>query len=122
GWSMGGYGALLLGGQLGVRRLAATIAESPALWTQPGDTAPGAFDDPADFEANNVFTRQSQLSGIPVRVDCGTDDTFYPNARRYADSLSPKPAGGFQAGGHNDAYWRRMAPAQLAWIAPHLTW
>lgn len=33
GWSMGGYGALLLGGRLGPARTAAICAVSPALWT-----------------------------------------------------------------------------------------
>ena len=35
GWSMGGYGALLLGGRLGSARTAAICAVSPALWTVP---------------------------------------------------------------------------------------
>src|SRR6202044_1855502 len=41
GWSMGGYGALLLGGRLGAGRTAAITAVSPALWMSYGATAPG---------------------------------------------------------------------------------
>src|SRR6478735_5919084 len=44
GWSMGGYGALLLGARLGPARTAAICAVSPALWTSPSAAAPGAFD------------------------------------------------------------------------------
>ncbi len=49
GWSMGGYGALLLGGRLGPARTAAICAVSPALWLSSGAAAPGAFDGPDRF-------------------------------------------------------------------------
>jgi dienelactone hydrolase len=121
GWSMGGYGALLLAGRLGPGRVAAVVAESPALWHRAADSAPGAFDDAADFRAHTVFGHERQMSGIPVRVECGTGDPFYPAARDYVDALSPRPAGGFQPGGHDPGYWRRMAPQQLAFLAAHLS-
>ena len=120
GWSMGGYGALLLASRLGNDRVAAVVAESPALWREPGETAPGAYDDAADFRAHTLFGRQHALAGIPLRVDCGTGDPFYPATRSYVAGLSPHPAGGFQPGGHDPGYWRRMAPAQLAFVARHL--
>jgi S-formylglutathione hydrolase FrmB len=117
GWSMGGYGALLIAGRLGSARVSACVAESPALWLRPGDTAPGAFDDPADYEANNVFGRQQRLDGIQVRIDCGRSDGFLPAAQQYVRGFSPRPSGGFQPGGHTLAYWRKMAPAQLAFVS-----
>ncbi|MCW2491843.1 MAG: hypothetical protein JWN47_1207 [Frankiales bacterium] len=120
GWSMGGYGALWLGGQLRSPTVAAVVAESPAIWHHAGDTPPGAFDDEQDFTQHAVFGRQSQLTGVAVRVDCGTGDGFYPAARDYARTLTPPPAGGFQPGAHDLAYWRRMAPAQLQFISHHL--
>ena len=55
GWSMGGYGALLLGARLGAARTAAICAVSPALWMSYGATAPGAFDSADDWSANTVF-------------------------------------------------------------------
>ncbi len=76
GWSMGGYGALLLGGRLGPGRTAAICAVSPALWTSSGAAAPGAFDGPGDFAANSVFGMPA-LASIPIRVDCGNSDPFY---------------------------------------------
>ena len=55
GWSMGGYGALLLGARLGAARTAAICAVSPALWTSSGAAAPGAFDGADDYAANTVW-------------------------------------------------------------------
>lgn len=121
GWSMGGFGALWLGGVLGRNRVAAVAAESPAIWHRAGQSAPGAFDDPADFVAHDLFTHTQALTGIAIRIDCGTDDPFYSAARDYAAALTPKPAGGFQPGAHTLGYWRRMAPAQLTFMASHLT-
>ena len=54
----------------------AVVAESAALWTDPGLSAPGAFDDREDFEAHDVFDRTDVLSRIPVRMDCGRSDPF----------------------------------------------
>lgn len=121
GWSMGGFGALHLGAQLGASRAAVVVAESPALWSSPEKAARGAFDSAADFRANTPVGRQKELDGIPVLIDCGTGDGFYPEVKAYAAGFPTHPAGGFVAGGHNDSYWRRMAPAQLAFAAKHLT-
>lgn len=41
GWSMGGYGALLLAERLGAIRVAGVAAASPALWTSAGDLRGG---------------------------------------------------------------------------------
>lgn len=117
GWSMGGYGALSLAARLGEGRVAAVAAESPALWHDFADTAPGAFDGPADFAAATVFGRQAALTGIPVRIDCGQGDPFYPAVRDYVEGFPVPPAGGFQPGGHDLGYWRRMAPAQIRFLA-----
>ncbi|MBS9532489.1 alpha/beta hydrolase [Mycobacterium sp. M1] len=120
GWSMGGYGALLLGGRLGARRTAAICAVSPALWLSPGATAPGAFDGASDFEANSVFGMPA-LASIPIRVDCGDSDPFYSATKAFIAQLPHPPAGGFSPGGHDGAYWSSQLPAEIAWIAPLLT-
>ena len=120
GYSMGGYGALHIAGVLGSARVRAVSAISPALWTSAGDTARGAFDDAADFRANTVIGRQRSLDGVAVRVDCGTGDGFEPAVRTYVDGFATAPAGGFEPGGHTMAYWRRLAPQQLAFLARHL--
>lgn len=121
GWSMGGYGALYLAGQLGRRRTAVVIAESPAVWHQAGQSAAGAFDDAEDFNAHAIFGRTNLLDGIPLRVDCGSEDGFAPVTRDLRAALSPVPAGGIEPGGHNVSYWRSQAAAQLRFAASHLT-
>ncbi|ARC58044.1 hypothetical protein AS850_13245 [Frondihabitans sp. 762G35] len=120
GWSMGGYGVLRLGGVLGASRVAAVVAESPALWHTAAQAAGPAFDSAADFRANTVYGRQESLAGVAVRVDCGTGDGFCPNARDYVAGFAAAPSGGFEPGAHDLDYWRRMAPAQLAFLGAHL--
>ena len=120
GWSMGGYGALLLGGRLGPARTAAICAVSPALWTSAGAAAPGAFDGPDDFAANSVFGMPA-LGSIPIRVDCGDSDPFYATTKQFIAQLPNPPAGGFSPGGHNGAFWSSQLPAELTWMAPLLT-
>ncbi len=119
GWSMGGYGALLLGARLGPARTAAICAVSPALWTSPGAAAPGAFDSAADYAANSVWDLPD-LAFIPIRIDCGTGDPFYGATKEFVAALRNPPAGGFSPGGHDGAYWSSQLPAELAWIAPRL--
>lgn len=120
GYSMGGFGALRLGGVLGASRVRAVSAISPALWTSAADTARGAFDDAADFRANTVLGRQRALDGVAVRVDCGNGDGFAPAVHTYVDGFDAPPAGGFEPGAHTHGYWRRLAPQQLAFLARHL--
>ena len=120
GWSMGGYGALLLGGRLGSPRTAAICAVSPALWMSSGAAAPGAFDGPGDFASNSVFGMPA-LASIPIRVDCGDSDPFYSATKQFIAQLPHPPAGGFSPGGHNGEFWSSQLPAELTWMAPLLT-
>lgn len=120
GWSMGGYGALLLGGRLGAGRTAAICAVSPALWLSSGAAAPGAFDGPDDFAANSVFGMPA-LASIPIRIDCGDSDPFYAATKQFIAQLPNPPAGGFSPGGHNGEFWSSQLPAELTWMAPLLT-
>ena len=113
GWSMGGYGALLAA-ETAPERFRAVVAVSSALWTTAGDTAPGAFDDAADYHAHDVFADTAKLAGMTVRVDCGIDDPFYESNRAFVANLPRPPEGGFTEGGHTEEYWREMAPAEVA--------
>ena len=119
GWSMGGYGALLLGARLGPIRTAAICAVSPALWTSAGAAAPGAFDGAADFAANSVFGLAA-LGSIPIRIDCGNDDPFYAATKAFIAQLPNPPAGGFSPGGHDAAFWSAQLPGEVSWMAPIL--
>ncbi|MDG4665501.1 alpha/beta hydrolase [Mycobacterium sp. 236(2023)] len=120
GWSMGGYGAMLLGSRLGAARTAAICAVSPALWTSPGAAAPGAFDGAEDYEANSVWGLAG-LNGIPLRIDCGFDDPFASATEQFIAQLPAPPAGGFSPGGHNASYWSSQLSSELSWMAPILT-
>ena len=120
GWSMGGYGALLLGARLGPARTAAICAVSPALWPSSGAAAPGAFDGPEDYAANSVWGLPA-LASIPIRIDCGDSDPFATATRAFIAQLPNPPAGGFSPGGHDGAFWSSQLPAEIAWMAPILT-
>jgi S-formylglutathione hydrolase FrmB len=120
GWSMGAYGALLLGSRLGPARTAAICAVSPALWTSSGATAPGAFDGADDYAANSVWGLPA-LGSIPIRIDCGNSDPFYSATKQFIAQLPTPPSGGFSPGGHDGAFWSSQLPAEISWMAPLLT-
>jgi hypothetical protein len=82
GWSMGGYGALLLASDLG-----------------PG--------------------RVATLRRIPVRIDCGSSDPFSAEDTALRERLGDPP-GAISGGCHDQAFWRRNLPAELAFVSRHL--
>jgi S-formylglutathione hydrolase FrmB len=121
GWSMGGYGALRLGGLLGADRVGAVVASSPAIWQDPGAASSAGFDDAKEYERYSVVGHQADLDAIAVRIDCGTGDPFYRDVQEYVAALrksrGPDDApfvSSFEPGAHDRAYWRRMLPDQLA--------
>lgn len=116
GWSMGGYGALLLGARLGPARTAGICAISPALFTSFTGSTPGAFDSYDDYVQHSVLGLPA-LNSIPLRVDCGTSDRFYFATRQFVNQLHQPPAGSFSPGGHDASYWREQLPGELAWMA-----
>ncbi|MFI5844533.1 alpha/beta hydrolase [Catenuloplanes sp. NPDC051500] len=103
GWSMGGYGALLL-------------AES-----FPGFVRAVAAFSPAVAPSDPVFTGASRLAGTPVGLWCGLDDGLYPNTLALARALpEPPAAGGYAPGRHHFAYWRTVIPSAFDFIAAAL--
>lgn len=119
GWSMGGFGALHLAAALGSKRIRAAVAVSAAVWLEPGDTPEGAFDDREDYLRVSVLGRAASLRRTPVWLSCGTSDPFIEANRALARKL-PDAHVVFDAGGHDDAYWRDRAGAQLDWVARQL--
>src|SRR4051795_3820934 len=81
GISMGGFGAFDLA-RLHPGRFCAVGGHSPAIWTSSGQTAPGAFDDPADFAKHDVVraarSHPGVFAGKPLWLDAGTADPFDP--------------------------------------------
>ncbi len=118
GWSMGGYGALLL-----ARRhptlVVAAAASSPAMWHSFGASAPGAFDSPADFAAHRVLGT-SPAPGVSYRIDCGAADEFSGVSHTAAAELRAAEHS-YGKGCHTAGYWRRVAPAQLAFVSATLS-
>jgi hypothetical protein len=110
GISMGGYGALLLGSRN--RRFCAVGAQSPALWLSPGETAPGAFDDAADYERNDVFKLRPPH---PLWIDLGASDPFRTAAITYARRAHVRAH--LKPGGHDDALWDAFTPQFLRFFA-----
>ena len=87
-------------------------AHSPALWLAGGETAPGAFDDAADFARHDVVGTARRapraFAGAPLWLDAGTGDPFDPGDRAFVAALR---AGRVPIrvhrwpGGHNGDYW-----------------
>lgn len=86
GISMGGFGALDLGAR---GNFCAVGAHSPALWLTGGDTAPGAFDDAADFARHDLI-RHPPTYRVPVWMDVGTKDPFLAADTALARKLGVK--------------------------------
>jgi enterochelin esterase-like enzyme len=118
GWSMGGYGSLLAMARH-PDLFAAVAVGSPAIWQRAGQTAPGAFDDAADFARNNLFSMTGPLRSAAIRVDCGNSDPFVPGVRAFLTAV-PTATGQFRPGYHDDAFWRSVAPDQLDFLTAHV--
>jgi len=116
GWSMGGYGALLMATEL--PDPGPVCAVSAALWPSYGETAPGSFDSQADFDEWNMFDRRDRLEGLQVRVDCGRGDPFFRNVADFCDDTDIEFHA--DAGAHDEGYWRRVLTDELAWLGDRL--
>jgi len=125
GWSMGGYGSLLLAreshrGTLGNTTVAAAAAGSPALFASYESSASGSFDDGADFAKYGELASAPDVGTTPLHVACGKDDAFTDETKRYRRNVDPTPAGGIDKGCHTDGYWRSLATEQLSFLGVHL--
>jgi S-formylglutathione hydrolase FrmB len=122
GWSMGGYGAIRAA-EVSPGTFCGVCAVSPALWGSFASGVGDAFDSAADYAANDVFAGSGRLSspdpqtaGLAVRIDCGRQDPFYEATDAFVRALPFAPVGGFTPGGHDDAYWRRVAPTEMDFV------
>lgn len=120
GWSMGGYGALLAA-ERARSQFVAVAPASPAIWLEPRNAAPGAFDSPTEFYANDIFTNLDVLRGMGVAVACGTGDPFYAATRDLVQHMDFPHSDFFGPGFHDAPYWESVAPDQLRAIAPTFT-
>ncbi len=126
GWSMGGFGALLLARQsgraaLGGCTVAAAAAASPALFPSFAAAAPGAFDDAADFAAwGDLLADPGVAPTTRLSVSCGDTDAFTAVTQRYRAAVRPAPAGGISRGCHTQGYWRSVVASQLTLLGTAL--
>jgi S-formylglutathione hydrolase FrmB len=111
GISMGGFGAFDLARQHPAR-FCAVGGHSPALWTEGGATAPGAFDDAEDFEAHDVVAAAAEPGGpfsrLPVWIDEGEEDPFRTADEAFVANLESSDAeltGRIWPGAHEGDYW-----------------
>lgn len=120
GYSMGGYGSLRLAPIVGTPRVRAVGVLSAAIWQGDSGYSASGFSSAAEYARYTVFGRQSDLDGIPVRLDCGTEDPFCSADRAYVAGFRRPVTSTFEDGAHDAAYWTRMMPAQLAFLGGRL--
>jgi hypothetical protein len=125
GWSMGGYGSLLMAreserGELGGLVVAAAAASSPALFESFDASAGGAFDDAADWARWGDLARHPGVTRTPLRVCCGTSDPFAEQTRVYRENCVREPSGGLGTGRHDADYWRSLLPGHLTFLGQHV--
>jgi len=123
GVSMGGFGALDLA-RLHPGEFCAIGAHSAAIWPSAGQTASGAFDDPADYAQHDVMgaaARGNPYGQTPIFVDVGREDGFRFADEQLANDLRAHGADvtfRFQPGGHGG--WRGRMDEYLRFYAAAL--
>jgi S-formylglutathione hydrolase FrmB len=125
GVSMGGFGALNLA-RLDPGRFCAVGGHSAALWFSGGESAPGAFDNAADFARNDVIGAAragNPYPGLAVWIDVGSEDPFRATDTALAGALrADGVAVNFHIwpGVHGIAYWDRHWGSYLKFYAAAL--
>ncbi len=126
GWSMGGFGALLLAREAAAGRFA-PAARSWRRRRQPRPLRLGRR------HVSRVLRRPRRLAplrrprdgpgtgAVSLSVSCGRDDPFRAQTQRYRDACHPTPAGGIGDGAHTTGYWRSLVPDWLRLAGAALT-
>ena len=109
GISMGGFGAFDLARRA---RFCAVGGHSPAFWLSAGQTAPGAFDDAADFARHDVYryvrSYRRPYGSTPLWIDRGDRDPFGAADTQVVRALRARGArltSHVWPGSHDWAYW-----------------
>jgi S-formylglutathione hydrolase FrmB len=117
GISMGGFGAYDIALK-NPGRFCAVGGHSPALWFDGSETAPGAFDDSADFERNDVVeavqTDPDAFGDTRIWNDYGNEDPFRVYDEGFVAALEAGDAdlsAHLWPGGHEGDYWDAHWPA-----------
>jgi len=117
GISMGGFGAF----DIALHhpgRFCAVGGHSPALWFDGSETAPGAFDDAADFERNDVVGAVQDdpeaFGDTHLWIDYGDEDPFRVYDEGFVSALEADNAdltAHSWPGAHEGGYWNSHWPA-----------
>lgn len=124
GISMGGYGALHLA-SLRPAEFCAVGGHSAALWLSGGASAPGAFDDAADFARNDVFAsvHAGRFDHLRVWIDGGASDPFHDADAAFVAALRKRHVRvtyHVWPGAHTESYWHAHMAAYLQFYASAL--
>ena len=122
GISMGGFGAWDIA-RLRPGRFCAVGGHSAALWVHAGETAPGAFDDAADFARHDVVGLARARGRAPwgharLWLDGGTGDPFRAADEALGAALH-LPVHHWP-GGHDGVYWHAHYRRYLRFYAEAL--
>jgi S-formylglutathione hydrolase FrmB len=121
GWSMGGFGALLIAQQR-PDLVCAAVGSSPAVFPsyQAAITGhPKTFDSAADWQRWGLWDHLDELGKVPIRIDCGSGDPFAATARKLLEDI-PDAVGHIDSGCHDAGFWRRNATVQLQFLTAQL--
>jgi putative tributyrin esterase len=125
GLSMGGFGAMHLGGKFPERYKAiaahSSVTHLDQLSAFTSDDRSGCSRDPVDTNAFEAL-RSAGDTLPPLRFDCGTEDPLIDHNRALHASLSAASiphAYEEHQGGHEWSYWAARLPATLAFFASH---
>jgi S-formylglutathione hydrolase FrmB len=124
GISMGGFGALDLARD-NPGRFCAAGGHSPAIWTSAAATAPGAFDDAADFTSHDLVAYAQRGAGtpfgaMPIWLDRGDRDWFVAGDARLELALRERGTrltSHTWPGRHEADYWRAHTDDYLRFYA-----
>lgn len=124
GVSMGGFGAFDLARR---RHFCAVGGHSPAFWLSAGSTAPGAFDDAADFSRHDVYafvrSHRRPFGSVPLWIDRGDHDPFAAADREVVRALrddGSHVSSHVWPGAHTTSYWRSHTAQYLRFYADAL--
>lgn len=126
GISMGGFGAYDLALDH-PHRFCAVGGHSPALWFEAGETAPGAFQGPADFARNDVVgaveADPDAFGSMRVWNDYGSEDPFRVYDEGFVEAMAASDSD-FTThswpGGHDNGYWNAHWARYLRFYANSL--
>jgi S-formylglutathione hydrolase FrmB len=121
GWSMGGFGALLVA-QLRPDLVCAAVGASPAVFSSYHAAItghPDTFDSETDWALWGLWNHLAVMGKVPVRIDCGNGDPFAATAKQLLKRI-PGAVGQISSGCHDEGFWRRSATTQLQFLAAHL--